>query len=212
MKLSDGLMILAVLLAPLVAVQVQKWLETFREDRARKLRIFKILMSTRATGLSKDHVQALNLIDLEFQRNKFKKVRDAWKTYLDHLGNFPREKEDQGRLPVWNEKTADLLADLLMEMGTSLGYDFDLVHVKKGIYLPEGHTKLETELSLIRAGAIRLLFGDASLKMDVERFPVDDDALRKQKQLNELWLKVLDGKAEIPVSIRESDTNREGEA
>ena len=72
MKLSDVLMIAAVLLAPVVAVQVQKWLEQYRAERERQLRIFKTLMATRATGLSHDHVQALNLIDLEFQGDRFK--------------------------------------------------------------------------------------------------------------------------------------------
>jgi hypothetical protein len=38
--ISDGVMILAVLFAPLVAVHVQKRLEYFREDRERKMRIF----------------------------------------------------------------------------------------------------------------------------------------------------------------------------
>jgi len=52
MKLSDLLMIAAVLLAPIVAVQVQKWLEQYRSERERQLTIFKTLMATRATGLS----------------------------------------------------------------------------------------------------------------------------------------------------------------
>ena len=65
MKLAEVLMIIAVLLAPVVAVQVQKWLELFREDRARKLWIFKTLMATRAATVSPEHVQALNMIDLE---------------------------------------------------------------------------------------------------------------------------------------------------
>jgi hypothetical protein len=62
MTISDGLMLLAVLFAPLAAVQVQKWLEHHREDRERKLRIFKTLMATRATALSQEHVQALNMM------------------------------------------------------------------------------------------------------------------------------------------------------
>ena len=63
MTLTDILTILAVFLAPVVAVQVQKWLEVFREQRARKLWIFKTLMATRAATVSQEHVQALNMID-----------------------------------------------------------------------------------------------------------------------------------------------------
>ena len=159
-------------------------------------------MATRATGLSQDHVQALNLIDLEFQGVKFQNVRKSWKIYLDHLGNFPREKEDQARLPIWQEKSTDFLAELLLEMGKSLGYDFDLVHIKKGIYLPEGHTKLETEMSLLRSGLIHLLYGDICLKMDIQHIPINEDALKKQQDLYDQWLKLLNGKVVIPVSVR----------
>lgn len=204
MKLSDLLMVVAVLLAPVVAVQVQKWLEQYRSERERQLTIFKTLMATRATGLSHDHVQELNLIDLEFQGHRFKNIRETWKSYLDLLGDYPKGDDTQARLPVWNEKKADLLANLLMEMGKPLGYHFDAVHVKKGIYLPEGHTNLETEHALIRRGVLRLLFGDSSLKMDVQSLPVDDGALQNQKELVEQWLKVLKS-GSLPVSIKTSD-------
>jgi hypothetical protein len=175
MTISDMLMILAVLLAPLLAVQVQKWLEDFRAQRERQHRIFKTLMATRATGLSHEHVQALNLIDLEFSGDKFKNTREAWKSYLDLLGDCPKGEDAEIRFPIWNEKKADFLASLLMEMGKPLGYHFDTVHIKKGIYLPEGHNKLETEYQLIRGGLIRLLYGDASLKMDIQSLPMDVD-------------------------------------
>ena len=73
-----------------------------------------------------------------------------------------------------------MLAELLMEMGKPLGYDFDAVHVKKGIYLPEGHMKIENEQALIRQGLLRLLFGDTNIKMDIVSFPVDNGALERQ--------------------------------
>lgn len=168
MKLTDFLMILAVLLAPLVAVQVQKNLEVFREVRGRKLWIFKTLMATRAATVSPEHVQALNMIDLEFREKRFKNVTTTWKTYLDHLNSYP--KEDEKRQPLWGERRVDLLTALLLEMGRSLGYEFDEVHVKKGIYAPEAHGLIEDENMLIRRGLIRVLYGDATLKMDVESF------------------------------------------
>ena len=202
------MMILAVLLAPLIAVQVQKWLEKFRAEHERKLGIFKTLMATRATGLSQDHVQALNLIDLEFQGKRFKKIRDTWKTYLDHLGDVPSGDDSNARFPIWSERKADLLAELLMEMGKPLGYDFDVVHVKKGIYLPVGHTQIEQEQSLIRKGMLRLLFGESSLSMDIKSFPVDEEAFEKQKRLTaELLKSVEDPSIGIPVSLHPNGLN-----
>ena len=95
MTKSEWLMILAILLAPLIAVQVQKYTEILLEKHRRKLRIFYTLMGTRAIRLSPEHVQALNMIDIEFYGRKIfgftyqskaeKEVQNAWKEYLDHL-------------------------------------------------------------------------------------------------------------------------------
>ena len=66
MALSDWLTIIAILLAPVFAVQVQKWVEHLRERRGKKLGVFQALMATRGARLSPEHVRALNMIDLEF--------------------------------------------------------------------------------------------------------------------------------------------------
>ena len=205
MTTSDWVMIITVLLAPLLAVQVQKRLEHHREDRERKLRIFKTLMATRAATVSSDHVQALNTIDLEFHGKKYKNVTLSWKTYLDHLSNFP--KEDEKVQPVWSDKMADLLAKLLQEMGKSLGYDFDEVHIKKGIYSPEAHSRVENENILLRRGLIRILYGDASLKMDIENFPFNEARAKEQNEIRSAIKEILEGRNEFPVSvISKSDT------
>jgi hypothetical protein len=112
--ISHILMILAVLIAPLVAVQVQKYLERHQEKRERKLRIFKTLMATRGVPLSQDHVQALNMIDIEFYGEKYKKIITSWKDYLNHLEKIT--KDDEERFSLWNEEKADLLANLLLVM------------------------------------------------------------------------------------------------
>ncbi len=64
MTIADWLMILSVVAAPTIAVQVQKYLERFREDKAGRLSVFKTLMATRGAIVSSTHVQALNMIDL----------------------------------------------------------------------------------------------------------------------------------------------------
>ena len=45
-RVGDLMMILAVVVAPLLALQVHWWLQLRREERDRKLRILKTLMST----------------------------------------------------------------------------------------------------------------------------------------------------------------------
>lgn len=207
MTLTSILTVLAVFLAPVVAVQVQKWLEVFREERGRKLWIFKTLMATRAATVSPEHVQALNMIDLEFRGRRYRTVTSAWKTYLDHLGSYP--KDDQKLQPLWGERRVDLLTNLLLAMGRSLGYEFDEVHVKKGIYAPEAHGRIEDENILIRRGLLRLLYGDAALKMDVTSFPVSDEDLAEQKALRDILKELLEGKRALPVVVSREGTRDE---
>lgn len=65
------LTILAIILWPILAVQSQKYIELIKENKSRRLKIFKTLMSTRGERLSRGHVQALNLIDMEFMENVY---------------------------------------------------------------------------------------------------------------------------------------------
>lgn len=200
MTTTEMLIIAATLVAPLLAVQAQKWLERFREDRERKLRLFKILMATRAAIVSSEHVQALNMIDLEFQGKRFKSVRTEWKTYLDHLSSYP--KEDEKAQDFWGGRRIDLLTRLLMAMGKSLGYEFDEVHVKKGIYAPEAHSQIENEQVALRKGLLGLIYGDVRLKMDVTSWPVSEqsaDEQTEQKILRQHLIGLLKG--DRPLSV-----------
>jgi hypothetical protein len=64
MSLDNIIMIAAVLLGPVVAVQVSTLLESRRERRRRQLGVFRTLMTTRALATSPLHVEALNMIDV----------------------------------------------------------------------------------------------------------------------------------------------------
>ena len=101
-KTSDWIMIFAVIAGPILAIQIQKFIEGVNESKERKIRVFKDLMATRASTLAYQHVVALNMVGLEFQGKKYTKVVNAWKTYLDHLGSFP--KDDEAMAKVWAEK------------------------------------------------------------------------------------------------------------
>ena len=200
MKMAeDYLMILAILLAPLIAIQVQKIIERYREDRARKLDVFKTLMATRAATVSPQHVQALNMIDIEFEDKKYKNVTDAWKTYLDHLNHYPRE--DVKQQPMWSDRRVDLLTKLLFEMGKSLGYTFDEAHVRRAINAPEAHAQNEHEALLIRRGLIGLLSGNTHLKMDVTSLPVSEEIIAELKILRVGTQELIDGKRKLGVFI-----------
>jgi hypothetical protein len=163
MTISDGLMILAVLAGPIIAVQLTRFLDNKREVRERKLQIFKTLMATRAYTISWDHVMTLNRIDLEFDKNNKneKAVIEAWKAYLDLLG----EKSITGE--QWSIKRIDLLVELLHKMAVVLGYDFDKTHIKNSSYSPSAHSDIEDEQRAIRKGLIEVLEGKRDLPMKI---------------------------------------------
>ncbi len=155
--------VIAVLLSPLVALQISELLERAREKRQRRLYVFRTLMATRASALAPEHVQALNMIDIEFHGNskKSKAVLNAWKAYLDHLG-LPQTDS-----AVWGAKREDLFVDLLYEMAQYLGYEFDKTHIRRTSYFPKGYGELESDQYELRKGILALLRGDRSFPMFV---------------------------------------------
>jgi len=131
-------------------------------------------MATRGATVSPGHVEALNMIDLEFagRGKKNEQVRRRWREYLDHLGSLSQDPEQQRQhLPAWTERNGDLLADLLHDMGKAVGYDFDRVQIRRGIYTPIGHANFELETQAIRRFLIELLAGQRTLPLDVRSLP-----------------------------------------
>lgn len=155
---AEGVSIVAVLVSPLVALQVSSWLAKRKERRERRLYVFRTLMATRASVLAAEHVQALNLIDIEFHGTdaKSKSVLNAWKAYLDHLG------VPQMDGAVWGAKREDLFVDLLYEMSRHLGYEFDKTHIRRTSYFPRGYGDLESDQLAIRKGLAAVMKGEAS--------------------------------------------------
>jgi hypothetical protein len=194
--------IIAILLGPVIGIQTQKWIERRNSKWDRKLNIFKILMATRAAILSPSHVDALNLIDIEFEkkRRKDKRVVDAWKTYLDHLANAP---ENEGLRQAWNEKSIDLLTRLLYEMGQCLGYDFDEVHIKRGGYLPVGFSRVDTEIHELRGELLQVLRGNKAIPMRVLEMPLFDEEFTRQ-QIKEVLEAVAGEKRELTSGVSSS--------
>jgi hypothetical protein len=177
MDSKDVVMILAVIAGPILAVQAQKYIESIKESKNKKLRIFHTLMSTRATRLAQDHVAALNMIDIEFYGNtRFgkrsqsggeKKITNAWKVYNDHLNN----KASEERIDAWIDKSDELFTSLLYSMAQYLGYEFDEVQLKRDCYRPIAHGDIENEQHKLRQGLVAVLDGKKSIPMAVTYLP-----------------------------------------
>ncbi len=219
MTIAEWMMIAAVLLAPLTAVQVQKWLEVWREKKERKKQIFTTLMATRATRIDPSHVTALNMIDLEFKETS---VLEKWSEYLDCLAEAPKipaadSPEDirqtyKNDLKNWNGRHDDKFIDLLYEMSRILKYKFDKVYLKKSIYYPIGLSDLEIEQQVFRRAAISFLGGQHSVKMNVTDFPSPnegDEVVQMQAKLREYMLDLMEGRKSIPVSMSPAEDEQQ---
>jgi hypothetical protein len=177
METRDWIMTIAVILGPILAVQAQKSMESFREKGAKRLQIFTSLMSMRAERLSKEHVQALNMIDIEFygrkivgtrfQTMKEKAVTNAWKNYNQHLN----EANAYESVEAWLKRGDELFTKLLYEMSQALGYDYDEVQLRRDCYRPEAHVNLENTQIAVLSGLEKVLNWERSLPLAVTSFP-----------------------------------------
>ncbi len=177
MTRSEWVTVFAVLVAPLLAVQAQKWLEGVRERKRRKEFIFHSLMATRAATVSAEHVRALNMIDIEFygrrilgfryQTKREKQVVAAWRSHLDHL-NLAASPEN---VVAWNIRRGDLFVELLHEMALAVGYDYDKVLLNRSIYSPQAHGKQEEAELVVREGMVEIMRGNKAFPISIVSAP-----------------------------------------
>ena len=137
------------------------------------------MMSTRGTRLSPDHVNALNMIDMCFsEKNKKERaILRAWRKLLDQYLKYPKleDFDDDNRymiaLQAATGKAEDYFIDLLSEMSSVLGYEFETIHLRNGCYVPMGHAEVEQEQRLLRKALIELAAGRLPLSMNVTSLP-----------------------------------------
>ncbi len=156
-KLEAWLTIIAIIVGPLLAFEVQRQRDNRRERRSRKLEIFRRLMLTLKVPMAPVHVDAINSIQVEFysKKGQDRKVLDAWRIYTSHLNQRHTQVDELAR---WGEKKFDLLVDLLYLMAQSLGYkDIDKAAIRDDIYVPQGYADRESEDQQMRKAFLEVL-------------------------------------------------------
>jgi hypothetical protein len=191
MLMSEILMIIAIVVSPIIAIQVENYRERICADKQRRLEIFRTLMATRANTINPWHVEALNMIDIDF--SDFKDVTIAWKNYLNHLGKKPEHpsgdmKTNQEailyynhKFNSWAERSPILLTILLKVMGESLNYYFDETDINNSCYYPEGSATKENELKFLREQLVELVQGDIALPVMIFKKPLTDQDSHNQE-------------------------------
>lgn len=145
---------LGLMLSPVIAIQVQKWLQDRQNKIERKRTIFRTLLTSRGNQNSEKCLEALHLIDIEFKDSKSAEVIEKWQTYSDYLIN--------NALP--DSKTQDEhYTALLFAISKHLKYNHDISILRKNYYTPKSlFTRGEYEKELlelireIREGKIRI--------------------------------------------------------
>ena len=147
--------------------------------------------------MSLAHVEALNAVPIEFYG--ITNVVEAWKLYLDHMGNDTAKS-------AWNDTRITLLVEMLHAMAVRLGYKLNKVEIKNEVYSPRKHGDIETDQDVIRRGLAQLLSGQIALPMDVKSFPADPAAVAEQHAIRDALQKVLNGSAPLSVKIEPGAT------
>jgi hypothetical protein len=162
-SLEGWLTLVAIALSPLIALLIQRKLDSDRAKTDRQVKIYRDLMSHRASRLSANYVQALNGIETEFYGKD--DVLSAWHSMVDHLNSKHGADDPLGTR--WSEKCTDRLNDLLYVMGKSLGYNIEKSVLSRNAYVPSGWNQIEEEQAKVRQAAIKVLEGDGAIKVDV---------------------------------------------
>jgi hypothetical protein len=142
---SDLLTIIAIILGPVLALLTQRVLDLLREKKNRRAQLFFDLMSSRATPLAANHINALNSIDFVFDRWRDHKVRSAWREVMNQLNKAPGAE-----LVQWTDRLNDLKVDLFRAIGKRIGYNFSTDYLKRYIYYPSYYGQMEADLLTIR--------------------------------------------------------------
>src|ERR1700693_6350021 len=118
-------------LGPIFAVAITLWRETVRTKYNQRLHVFWTLMVTRRIGISPEHVNAINLVEVDFY--KCEKVEAEWKKYKAHLNPTGRAEDN-----AWREEKEKLLAQLLFEIAVVWRFKIPALEIFKGGYAPGG--------------------------------------------------------------------------
>ena len=160
-RVTDLAIVFATLTGPFLAVYVTEKQRHRADARNRKIHIFRTLMATRSANLALIHIEALNLVEIEFHSSKRHEqvVVDCYRLYLAHLCDqvYPRES--------WGFRRHDLLIDLLYAMSQSLGYSFEKSQIKVNAYYPYHFVDEDSDKYEIRKLFLEVLRGNRAFPM-----------------------------------------------
>ena len=149
--------IIAIIVGPISAVFITRWLDVHRAKKDRRWDIFRNLMRYRETGggLHAEFVGALNLLEVEFRHDP--EVIKEWKNRFE---SFERPDDSASQ-------RASVRTRLLDEIAKSLGVQIAQIDIFSGAYNPRGWELIEEQNRAIRAFANDIALGKKALSVIV---------------------------------------------
>lgn len=124
-------------------------------------------MSYRAVWLNAESLNALNSIDVVFDKKSDKPIRDAWAAIISQANvKIPADEQGAGE---WNARLFDLRVDLYQLMGAAVGYKHTVDYIKTQMYYPQYHWNAEQEAGQIRSQLAKAITKDGLRVVIVER-------------------------------------------
>lgn len=167
--------IIAVLVGPVLAVLITRWVDNRRAKHDRQWDIFRTLMQHRRTSMNFEFVGALNLVEVEFANSA--DVVVAWK---DLLGKFElmanASPEQLGNLGV---ERSQAQARLLNAIARKLGLEIEQLDIFFGGYSPKGWFDLESEQTIIRRWLGEIAMGRQAFPVVVHQPQPPSDPMRQ---------------------------------
>lgn len=159
--------IVSVSLMPLIVWIIGVNYQNRKSKKQAQLNLFLTLMANRKTNpITREWVDALNSIDVVFQDNK--KVRAAWREYLDSL--------DQKSSHFQNANA--YMLDLLSEMAEALGYKQLRQTEIDRFYVPVYFGSQQSQQDILIKEQIRVLMHS---KSEAESFSEEEYAENERK-------------------------------
>lgn len=153
MEAKDWWLLIGAVMGPILAVAATRIVDELRDNRARRNAVFVSLMSTRRAQLTPEHVQALNLIEIEFANSQ--RVISELKAYMALMEErtlpLSRFERDEAVKSAQKQADEDLIrrrrrafGSLVQAIGKKIGRNVDRYDIVEGGYYPGGWGEAET--------------------------------------------------------------------
>ncbi|MCF4099853.1 DUF6680 family protein [Maritalea mediterranea] len=161
---------IAIIVGPIAAVVISRWLDEVRDNRKRQIEVFRDLMRTRTAKISPTHVNALNLVEIEFYNNR--RVLEIWRKYMKILHTEPFNQSDVDKTFV----------KLLQSIANAVKMrNLDITDLLDPNYYPRGWNDEENLNFEIRLATLKMLRGETTISVQMSENGNDTDEVESNK-------------------------------